>query len=154
MKVYCNIYRENCYFKRTAGERKECSCYTDGAKRQGFLPSIHKVTPHHFKKNKMRTKHSIFFFFLLLPHLTHTTCWFLSFFLLLLQFSLTSRLISFFFFFFFFLLLLQFSLTYPATALTISGNVLHFRPTQPENGKTQIQPQKSILMPQKPFLMP
>jgi hypothetical protein len=92
----------------------------DRAKRGGFLPSIHMLTPHNFKKNKMRTKHPVFFFFGLL---------------------------------------LQFSLTSPATALTISGNtisgdVLHFRPNPTRKyQKTQIQPQKLILMPQKSFLI-
>jgi hypothetical protein len=52
----------------------ECSCYTDGAKKGGFLPSIHMLTPYNFKKNKMRTKHPVFFFFFssspVLPHLS------------------------------------------------------------------------------------
>jgi hypothetical protein len=49
-----------------------------GAKRRGFLSFIYILTPHHFKKNKMRIKHPVLFF-LLLPHLTHTPASFFFF---------------------------------------------------------------------------
>jgi hypothetical protein len=75
----------------------------------GFLPSIHMLTPYHFKKNKIRTKHLIFFFF---------------------------------------------SSSFPATALTIFGNVFHFRPNPiGKHRKTQTQSQKSFLMPQNSIII-
>jgi hypothetical protein len=54
----------------------ECSCCTDGGKKEGFWPSIHMLTSYHFKKNKMKTKYLIFFF----PSSPspHAHTWFLS----------------------------------------------------------------------------